>query len=58
MSLTPWSVVKARLTAHMTGEERARWDKALDRARQRYVSEIRVYRGIDRIRRMYRARRR
>lgn len=58
MKLTPWSVVKAKLMAHMTDDEKARYEAALDRARQRYVSEIRKHRGINRIRAMYRRRKR
>lgn len=54
--MIPWPVTKAKMTAHMTPEERARWDKALDRAAQRYHNEIRKYRGIPRLREMYRRR--
>lgn len=35
---------------------RRQWEKALARARVRYRSEIRKYRGIDRLRRAYRQR--
>jgi hypothetical protein len=42
----------------MTSDDRVHWERALDRARKRYASEIRKHRGIDRIRKMYRARRR
>lgn len=58
MNFTPWHITKAKMTAHMTPEEYARWDKALDRARARYTSEIRKYRGIPRLREMYRRRNR
>lgn len=51
-----WAEVKARIVADMTPEQRDRWDKALDRARKRYINEIRKYRGIPRLRAMYRRR--
>lgn len=39
-------------------EKELRWQKALAAARVRYASEIRKYRGIDRLRAMYRRRNR
>lgn len=53
-----WTEVKARMLADMTPVERIRGEKALQHARARYINEIRRYRGINRIREMYRRRKR
>lgn len=53
-----WEQVKADLLADMTPAQRILWDQAVAAARKRYVVEIRRYRGIPRIRAMYRRRKR
>lgn len=56
--LVPWAEVRARMLAEMTPAQRARWERELKKARDRYRSEIRKYRGIDKIRQAYRRRNR
>lgn len=51
-----WREVKAEMRAQLTPAQRARWDRELKKARDRYRSEIRKYRGIDKIRAAYRRR--
>lgn len=53
-----WTHVRAQMTEHLSHEQRGRWDKALKLAKIRYASEIRKYRKIDRLRKMYRRRKR
>lgn len=53
----PWSEVRERMFEEL-GVPRRKWEKALSRARVRYRSEIRKHRGINRLRAMYRRRKR
>ena len=52
--LIPWSEVKARMLASCSPAQRAAYARELNKARDRYRSDVRKFRGIDRIRRMYR----
>lgn len=54
--LRTWAEVKASMVEGMTPVQRARWAKSLRLAGIRYHSEIRKYRGIPRLREMYRRR--
>lgn len=56
-TLTPWPQVREAMFESMDVPRRV-WEKALAAARVRYRSEIRKYRGIDRLRAMYRRRNR
>lgn len=53
-----WTDVKSEIMSYLTPEQQTRWDKAYKRAKVRYRNEIRKYRGIPRLREMYRRRNR
>ena len=53
-----WDEVKARLARDWTEKQWGDWDRVMRDARTRYASEIRKYRGLDRIRALYRRRKR
>ena len=53
-----WDEVKAEMARDWTEEQWAEWDRAMRGARTRYASEIRKYRGLDRVRALYRRRKR
>lgn len=58
MTTRTWAEIRADMLSRLSPEERARWEKTVRAAVDRYLSEIRRYRGIHRIRKMYRVRRR
>lgn len=51
--MIPWEEVKRRHLDSLPPRLRARWSRECRKARDRYRSEIREYRGIPRLRRMY-----
>lgn len=53
MKLIPWREVRERMLASCSPRRRAAYARALNKARDRYRSEVRKYRGIDRLRRAY-----
>lgn len=52
IGLLPWGEVRERVFQN-SGRIRSEWEKALGRARVRHRSEVREFRGINRLRAAY-----